>query len=341
MKYLIFRSDRIGDFLITSPLIQCIKRNDKNHSIEIVCSPKNFDFIKNLNIVNKIHVLKKNNFISKLNLFFKLKKKFYDTIIVSDKKNRSIVISLFLKSKIKIFNVSKLFTYKFLKSFYKNVFLDNDFSSHSVKKIQENNLNCINFSLIKEDFHSFKKDQFIKYFQNLVNIDISKKFLLIHYDEKWEIPSYIKSFQKAESFIDLEIEYNSFVKFLLYISNKTNLNIILTTGYINTNFINRFIKTEKKLSPDIYKLESNSNNIFCIVNQSFESVSHLISHSKCFISCHGAFTHIAANFNIKQIDIINSNKKYHYQRITNSIDNYSSIFRKTFQNLSTDIIDLL
>ena len=53
MKYLIFRSDRIGDFLITSPLIQCIKRNDKHHSIEVVCSSKNANFVNNLNIVNK------------------------------------------------------------------------------------------------------------------------------------------------------------------------------------------------------------------------------------------------------------------------------------------------
>ena len=41
MKYLIFRSDRIGDFLITLPLIQSIKGNDENSSIEVVCSSKN------------------------------------------------------------------------------------------------------------------------------------------------------------------------------------------------------------------------------------------------------------------------------------------------------------
>ena len=341
MKYLIFRSDRIGDFLITSPLIRCIKRNDKNHSIEVVCSSKNADFVNNLNIVNKIHVLKKKNFLSKLNLFFKLRTNSYDVIITSDKKNRSIILSVFLKSKIKIFNVSKLFTYKLLKSFYKNVFLDNDLSDQSVKQIQDNNLKRINFLFNKDDFHFFKKDQFKNYSLNQNNLEISKNFILVHYDEKWEISSYIKTFPKAESFIDFGIEYNSFIKFLSNMSNKTNSNIILTTGTINTNFIDKFIATEEKISSDVYKLKNNSNNIFCIVNQSFESVSHLISHSKCFISCHGAFTHIAANFNIKQIDIINSNKEYHYQRITNSIDNYSSIFRKTFQNLSTDIINLL
>lgn len=341
MKYLIFRSDRIGDFLITSPLIQCIKRNDKNHAIEVVCSLKNANFVENLKIINKIYVLKKRNFLSKLNLFFKLKKNSYDVIITSDKKNSSIILSLFLKSKIKIFNVSKLFTYKFLKFFYKNVFLDNDFSNESVKQIQNNNLKSINFSLNKDDFHFFKKDQFKNFSFNLSNLEISKNFILVHYDEKWEISSYIKAFPRAESFVDLGIEYYSFIKFLSHISYKTNSNIILTTGTINTNFIDKFITTEEKISSDIYKLKNNSNNIFCIVNQSFESVSHLISHSKYFISCHGAFTHIAANFNIKQIDIINSNKEYHYQRITSSIDNYSSIFRKKFQNLSTEIVDSL
>lgn len=341
MKYLIFRSDRIGDFLITSPLIQCIKRNDTNHSIEVVCSSKNANFVNNLNIVNKVYVLKKNNFISKIKLFFELRKNSYDVIITADKKNRSIFLSLFLKSKIKIFNVSKLFTYKFLKFFYKNVFLDNDFSNLSVKKIQDNNLNSINFSFLKNDFHFFKKDQFKNYSRNFEILDISKNFILVHYDEKWEIPSYIRSFPRAESFIDFGIEYNSFIKFLFNISNKTNSNIILTTGTIHTNFIDKFIKTEEKISSNIYKLTNSSSNIFCIVNQSFESVSHLISYSNFFISCHGAFTHIAANFNIKQIDIINSNKEYHYQRITSSIDNYSSVFRKKFQTLSTDIIDLL
>ena len=341
MKYLIFRSDRIGDFLITSPLIQSIKRNDKNHSIEVVCSSKNYNFINNLNLVNKIHILKKNNFISKFNLFLKLKANFYDVTIVSDKKNRSIILSFFIKSKIKIFNVSKKFIYNFLKFFYKNIFLDNDLSPYSIKEIQKKNLNCISFELIEEDFHFFKKDQFKNYLKNLNNFEIPDNFILTHYDEKWEVQAYTKSFYKAKNFVDLEIEYTSFIKFLFEISNKTHSNIIITTGVINTNFINRFIRTAKKINSDVYKLEKNSKNIFCIINQNFESVSHLISVSKCFISCHGAFTHVASNYNIKQIDIINFNKKNHYKRITSSIKDYSVIFRKKFPNLSIDILNLL
>ena len=341
MKYLIFRSDRIGDFLITSPLIQSIKRNDKNNFIEVVCSTKNFNFVNNLNFVNKIHVLEKNNFISKFNLFSKLKANSYDVIIVSDKKIRSIILSILLKSKIKILNVSKKYIYKYLKFFYENIFLDNDHSPYSIKEIQTKNLNCINYKLIKEDFHFFKKDQFKNYFKKNSNFEIPDNFILVHYDEKWEVDAYTKSFYKAKEFVDLEINYTSFIKFLFEISKKKKSDILITTGTINTNFINKFINDAEKINSCVYRLEKNSKNIFCIINQNFESVSHLISFAKCFICCHGAFTHVASNYNIRQIDIINSDKEYHYERITSSIDDYSVVHRKKISELSIDIINLI
>ena len=50
MRYLIFRTDRIGDFLLTCILIKNIKFNDPNSFITIVCSNKNYDYIKVLKI---------------------------------------------------------------------------------------------------------------------------------------------------------------------------------------------------------------------------------------------------------------------------------------------------
>ena len=41
-KYLIFRTDRIGDFLLTAILIKSIKRNDPKSYIKIITSEKNF-----------------------------------------------------------------------------------------------------------------------------------------------------------------------------------------------------------------------------------------------------------------------------------------------------------
>ena len=99
MKYLIFRTDRIGDFLITSPLINAIKNNDTNAQIYVVSSNKNKEFIINYKFVDRVFLLKKNNFLNKIKLYFELKKFSFDVVIVSDKKNRSIILTLFLKSK--------------------------------------------------------------------------------------------------------------------------------------------------------------------------------------------------------------------------------------------------
>ena len=55
---MIFRTDRIGDFLITSPLLNSIKNNDKEAKIYIVASNKNLDFIKKTKLAEKIFLLK-------------------------------------------------------------------------------------------------------------------------------------------------------------------------------------------------------------------------------------------------------------------------------------------
>ena len=44
-KYLIFRTDRIGDFLLTAILINSIKRNNPQSYIIVVASENNYDYI--------------------------------------------------------------------------------------------------------------------------------------------------------------------------------------------------------------------------------------------------------------------------------------------------------
>ena len=65
-KYLIFRTDRIGDFLLSSILIKCIKRNDKHAFVVVVSSSKNFDYIKSFNYVDKVYNFE-NNILDKMN----------------------------------------------------------------------------------------------------------------------------------------------------------------------------------------------------------------------------------------------------------------------------------
>jgi len=340
MKYLIFRTDRIGDFLITLPLIKCIKRNNINSEIIVVASPKNQKFVKNNKLVDDIFVLKSNKFLDKLSLLLELKKHSYEAIIVSDKKNRSIIISLFLKAKKKIFNVSKKLQKEVLKTFYKSIFLDNDKQQNfSMKEIIEKNCLSLDIKLINEDYNFFSKNQFKDYFQIDHNLKLeNSKYIVFHYDEKWELDNYSKLFKKAKNLSNIDVDKDNFMKFLIKLSEKLSTKIIITTGYINTDIINSLKTVSKKINNSLYELSASNKNIYMIINQDFYSLSHLISKSNLFISCHGAFTHIASCYNVRILDIIEEEKKIHYSKITSHMKNYKTLYRKEASKLLEEII---
>jgi len=342
MKYLIFRTDRIGDFLITLPLLKSIKRNKKNSKITIVASPKNIEFIKKIVIVDEVFLLKSNNFMDKFRLFLKLRKYSYDTIIVSDKKNRSIFLSLFLNATKKVFNVSKNSQKKLLSLFFKNIFIDNDeLQNLPVKEILKNNCEALNIDFNNIDYKIFEENQFINEFNLKKIIDLEKlKYVVFHYDEKWELENYSKLFKKAKNLTDLNIDKNSFIQFLKKLSEKTSMDIIVTTGYLNTNILNEIKKNSIIINKSLYEINLNKDKkFFLVIDQDFFSMLHIISKSNLFISCHGAFTHIASNYDIKILDIIEENKKKHYSRITDHMKNYRTLYRKNCLELFNEIIN--
>ncbi len=337
MNYLIFRTDRIGDFLITLPVIKSIKRNNPNSKIFIVTSLKNKDFVKSNNYVDEIFILKKNNLYNKFRLYLRLRKFIFEAIIVSDKKNRSLLLSLLLRSKNKVFNVSKLNQKKLLNFFFKNVFLDNDKLFKITKKdINEKNCKSLGIDLKEEDHKFFLQNQFINEYEYEDLFDLNhNNYVVFHYDEKWELDNYAKMFKKAKNFTDIKINLPLFKKFLSDIEKNKQMKIVVTTGFLNTELIHKLKKISKHLVKSFYKI---NNNSFLITDQNFNSISHLISKSKIFISCHGAFTHIASNYNVKIVDIIENHKRDHYSRITKHMKKYISLNRDNFSILGDEII---
>ena len=97
-KILIFRTDRVGDFLLSLSLIKIIKLNYPDAEINLVSSEKNHNYIRTFKDIDNINLLK-NNILSKIKLILHLRKIKYDYIIVHDGKKRSKFISFFLKYK--------------------------------------------------------------------------------------------------------------------------------------------------------------------------------------------------------------------------------------------------
>ena len=95
-KYLIFRTDRLGDFLLSCILIKSIKRNDPYAHITVLASNKNFDYIKTFDYVDEV-VLLKSGFFNRIKTLLDLRKQSYVMTIVHDGKERSKIINFFLK----------------------------------------------------------------------------------------------------------------------------------------------------------------------------------------------------------------------------------------------------
>lgn len=192
-KYLIFRTDRIGDFLVSAILIKSIKSNDQKSHITVIASEKNYEYIENFPYIDEVIKLK-NNFLDKLNLLFKLSNIKFKNIIVHDNKNRSKILTLFLKSANKIFIEQ-----------------------------QKTHIEIIMKVLDKLDF-SFDENSLDLFSHRMMDDTNYEEFIQLHLDEKWIFDEYIKKFVKIEP------NKTQLINFIDNILSYTKKKLVITTG---------------------------------------------------------------------------------------------------------------
>ena len=219
-SYLIFRTDRIGDFLLTILLINSIKRNDPNSNITVISSKKNYHFIRSFKNVDEVIILK-NNLLDKIKLIHKLRSVYYDKIIVHDAKNRSSIISFFLKYGLKIKP-------------------NNDLNISYIDSIKEI-ISKLNFDFIESDLNTLKNRE-----HNFAE-DLNEDFIILHFDEKWIYDDYISVYTNIEPLKD---ELISFIDLLLTITNKR---LVITTGIRSPNILNDIINIGLNSRVKVYK----------------------------------------------------------------------------------------
>lgn len=250
-KYLIFRTDRVGDFLFSLKFIKIIKSNNTKSEITVIASEKNYNYIKTFDVVDKVIILK-NNLISKIKLIYFLRKKKFDSVIVHDGKNRSKFISFFLKFDKKTICVTDLI----------NTQLEIIKKACDVIDLKFDD-SCLNFLSYRN--HS------------AVNLPFTK-YIHLHFDEKWIFKEYI------EKYINIEPNENELVDFINNILFK-NKNLIITTGKKAPVILN---KIRKIINNDKVKFYENQN-LLEIENIVFNSellischgwISHIASAKK-------------------------------------------------------------
>ena len=154
-QFLIFRTDRIGDFILTSILIKSIKRNNPKSKITVICSEKNFEYIKNYSLVDET-IIFPNTFFKKISFYFSIMRKKIDYSLCLDGKKRSIFAAYLSNAKVKIFTVTKKFYKTFLFNNKNNVLLFDDFPS----RIEEFKLilSKLNFNFLENDLNIFENE---------------------------------------------------------------------------------------------------------------------------------------------------------------------------------------
>ena len=323
-KYLFFRTDRIGDFLVSAILLKAIKRNDKKAHISVVASSKNYFFIKTLDFVDEVF-LYPNNFFKKIFFFFKLRKSKYELICALDGKKRSIYFSLFLKSKIKTLMTTKKIFKKLLNYFFSKIYLFDE-SKNKLEEIKDV-LNLSKMSFDKSDVSFLKENKIY-----LKKIKLLKDFMIFHFDEKWIYEQYIKKYESIEPSLD-DLE-----EFIYNLTKKSKKNLIITTGLVNNDLIKKLLLSFNKESDNLYTKSFDDKLIQIYINIDFFELEYLIKSSSFLISCHGASTHLASAYGIKIFDIFDLSQKNFYFKWINHIENYSYFYRENFSDLNRKIL---
>ena len=326
VNILIFRTDRIGDLLLTCPAIITIKKYFPNSKVSIVASEKNFHYAKNLHIFENVYLFPKKNIFKKIKFIYKISKLFFDYIYIFDGKERSIIASAFIKSK------NKLSLATINKPYYKilNIKFFNDNKNESLNQIFQK---FIDFTNIRSKINNYKFLNEKEDNKFSLNIPI-KNYIHFHLDEKWIDDLYI------ENYTSINPSYNQLTSFFNTLAIKNNL--LITTGIVDFDLLNLLINNFfKKINEKIFMKKCDKNNIYLVFKPTFNDIESILRNTQTLISCHGAITHAANSFNVKSIDIIEKGRSDFYNRFTEYLSNYYPIYRSNFDILSKDLINIV
>lgn len=322
---LIFRTDRVGDLILSCPTIFTIKDHLKNSKITLISSSNNHEYAKSLAVFDDVNLFPRFGLIKKIKFIYNLSKKKFDYVFILDGKNRSILSAFFLNSNCKVAIISERKINK-LWNIFKIKFFNNT-NSNLINLFQEALGYCeINKKITNFNFLNKKIDNKFS-----LKIDI-ENYLHIHLDEKWCSNIYIKSYN------DINPKFEDIVKFIEELSLKHN--ILITTGLVDFKLLqdlrNNFFTQKYE---NIYFKKTSNKSIFFVYKPTFADIESLLRKTKTLISCHGAVTHAANSFNVKIVDIIEKNKEAWYSRYTSYLNNYNLIYRNDFYKLKKNLIE--
>ena len=286
MKICLVRIDKMGDMVITLPIIQGLKKaNDKN-LIDVVCSENNLKISKNVSIINKTYLLHKK--ISSILVVIKnIRKQKYDYIYSFSPGWISIIISLLSKSKSKSILIlqsryksgisSKLTERILCKLFFHNIkIVDRNSYFNQNRSINQSKLMQ---QIVRQSGLELLENEVIN---NLFQFDKIKygqiEICLIHLSSKW-----INKYFSEDQFINLLDKLEN-----------TGKNIVMSSDQSSGQVFNKIYRKYKKITNEDFKNLKNIDEILILDELDFDNWTSIINSSTYVITPECGCTHIAS-----------------------------------------------
>ena len=296
IKICIIRNDRMGDMILTLPIIKEIKKKIPNSHIKVVCSNINYFLCQEAKFVDEFCIYdNKMSFLSKMKFLKNIKKDSYDYLFNFCQSIESFLILLLSKSKIKS-------TLIYL-SRYKNPCRSKNFQKFISRILNINNLiinrrklfktknnfhqTNIMFELVNKKIPIRNPKNFVFLPENYQIEKNSEKRILLHLSNRW---------------IDENYDEDQFIELLEKLKKKSKL--YLTTDHSSASSFDVVLKKYIKLNDASFnELPVYEDNIIILDKLNFKNWRKIILNSKLVITYECGCSHVTAMSNIPLIII--------------------------------------
>ena len=321
MKICIERSDRMGDMILTLPVIQGIKEKNPHAIVHVIASQKNSKICNQFSLIDKI--FEKSKLSSSFNDLTKsIRAEKYDYYFTFSPGWFGLRLGFFSKSKFKSSLIlksryssnlfSKLDQIFFSKIFYSlSLVIDRFRSLKTNKNIHQTNMMMDLIS--KSGVAISRKTQTKFMFNNVFILNKSKPVCILHLSSKW-----VNNYYSEENFNDL-----------LKLLNEKEILIYLTTDETTKNKFNKIFETFDAVE-DPSDIQKSEKSILICNNFNFENWTSLLNQADYVITPESGCTHIASLTKCKLAVI------YDADNSPNSIRNEYAPWNKEYLALETN-----
>ena len=284
----IIRNDKIGDMILTLPVIKEIKNLLPNSNINVICSNLNSFLCKEANFIDEFHNYdKKYDLITKLKFFSNLRKSYYDLVINLTQDLESFIILCLSKSckKSTLIYLSRYRNPKNSKILQRVIskILNIENLQIDRKKFFNNKLNFhqteMMYKLIKRDIDIVKPKTFHLIPEKNKNKKWFQKRILIHLSSKW---------------IDNTYSEDLFCDLLNILKNKYG-KLYLSTDETSKKSFKQIYNLYKKFDDNNLHLVSQSDdNIIILDKLNFENWRNAIINSNLVITYESGCVHVTS-----------------------------------------------